>query len=84
MAWKWRGCDVDVAWMWRGCGVVEDHSKADGLDLRQPHGAQAVGLVWRGEAAITGWASNEGQSCQAVVIPFYSSIVQVFAVFFFK
>ena len=31
-------------------GVVVDHSKASGLELRQPHGAQAVGLVWRGES----------------------------------
>ena len=30
----------------RGSGqvVVEDHAKASGLDLRQHHGAQAVGL----------------------------------------
>ena len=33
-----------------GSDVVEDHSKANGLDLMQPHGAQAVGLVWRGES----------------------------------
>ena len=31
-------------------GVVVDHSKDSGLELRQPHGAQAVGLVWRGES----------------------------------
>ena len=31
-------------------GRSNDLHKASGLDLRQPHGAQAVGLVWRGES----------------------------------
>ena len=68
-----------------GGGEVEDHSKASGLDLRKPRGAQAVGLVWRGESGdINQRASNEGHSRQAVVIPFYSCVEQVFAVFIFK
>ena len=47
-------------------GEVEDHSKASGLE---PHGAQAVGLVWRGESGdINQRASNEGHSRQAVVL----------------
>ena len=50
-------------------GEVEGHSKASGLDLRQPRGAQAVGLVWRGESGdINQRASNEGHSRQAVVL----------------
>ena len=41
--------------------------------------------MWRGESGdINQRASNEGHSRQAVVIPFYSCVEQVFAVFIFK
>ena len=43
----------------------KDLAKASGLDLRQPQGALAVGLVAWGERATIGRASNEGHSCQA-------------------
>jgi len=64
--------------------VVEDHNKADGLDLRQPQGAQAVGLVWPGGQGIQQTGLVEGHSRQAVLIPFYSGVQQVFAVFVLK
>ena len=62
---------VAAGWQWQQGvgGEVEDHSKASGLELRQPRGAQAVGLVWRGESGdINQRASNEGHSRQAVVL----------------
>ena len=40
-------------------------------------------VAW-GERATIGRASNEGHSRQAVAIPFYSCVEQVFAVFIFK
>ena len=64
--------------------MVEDHDKASGLELRQPQGAQAVGLVWPGEQDSLSMGPEGGQSRQAVVIPFNSGILQVFAVFVFK
>ena len=64
--------------------MVEDHDKASGLELRQPQGAQAVGLVWPGEQGSLSMGPEGGHSRQAVVIPFYSCVEQVFAVFIFK
>ena len=64
--------------------MVEDHDKASGLELRQPQGAQAVGLVWPGEQDSLSMGPEGGQSRQAVVIPFNSGMLQVFAVFVFK
>ena len=64
--------------------MVEDHDKASGLELRQPQGAQAVGLVWPGEQGSLLMGPEGGQSRQAVVIPFNSGMLQVFAVFVFN
>ena len=51
-----------------GAIVVEDHDKASGLELRQPQGAQAVGLVWPGEQSTLSMGPERGHSRQPVVI----------------
>ena len=62
----------------------KDLAKAIGLDLRQPQGALAEGQCGLGRKDSNRTGLVEGHSRQAVVIPFYSSIEQVFAVFLFK
>ena len=64
--------------------MVDDHSKASGLESRYPTAHRAVGLVWRGVQGKPQTGLVEGHSRQAVVIPFYSCVGQVFAVFLFK
>ena len=62
----------------------KDLAKAIGLDLRQPQGALAEGQCGLGREGYNRTGLEEGHSRQAVVIPFYSCVEQVFAVFIFK
>ena len=48
--------------------MVEDHDKASGLELRQPQGAQAVGLVWPGEQGPLSMGPEGGHSLHAEAI----------------
>lgn len=51
--------------------MVEDHGKADGLELRQPHGAQAEGLCGVGSATDDGKGLEEGHSFAHMVAIMY-------------
>ena len=64
--------------------LVEDQHKAVGLDLSKPHGTQAEGLCTVGLLSMIRMGLEKGHSRQAIVIPFNSCVLQVFAVFVFK